>query len=51
MVDNKNGHAIPLAHTQSGRNGVMIYVDKLSKMIRLIPIKETINVSDTSQKL
>ena len=41
---------LPLPETKNGYSGIMTVVDKLSKMVRLIPIKSTINAPDTAMK-
>ena len=40
----------PLPETKNRYSGVMTVVDKLSKMIRLIPIKSTINAPETAMR-
>ena len=42
---------VPLPKNKNVNSGILTVVGKLSKMIRLIPIKSTINASDTAQKL
>ena len=41
---------VALPETENGNSGILIFVDKLSKIIRLIPTKSTINASEAAQK-